>query len=85
MTTPNAIALVRARLSCQLEAAAREVEQALTDDAPIRAAYDQGRADERQDMVARLMCWHESIPPTAGRHAALLRSTLHDIIRSVTT
>lgn len=85
MTHPNPIAQVRARLSCQLEAAARELEQHISTDATIRAAYDQGRADERQDMVARLMCWHESIPPIAGRPAALLRSTLRDIIRSITS
>jgi hypothetical protein len=83
MTTPNPIALVRARLSCQLEAAAREVEQCLTTDTTIRAAYDQGRADERERIVSLLSCWRDAIP--SGRLYASTRRTLESITDSITS
>ena len=79
MTHP--LRLIRTRLSCALEAAAQELDHHLDADASVARAYQQGRADERHALSARLSCWRDNLPP--DRRLSTLRTTLDDIIRSL--
>lgn len=81
MIHTNSITNIRTRVACHLEAVAEALEQWPTPDATLRAAYDQGRADERQRILTLLPCWRDALP--LDRSTATLRTTLRDITNSL--
>lgn len=79
--TPDPLAAIRQRLAEQIEQAAQELEQQLSRDTITRAAYDQGRHDERNGIATSLQAWLDQIPP--GKRFDQLRTALEAILTTL--
>lgn len=80
---PDAIHAIRQRLASQIEQAAQDLEQELTRDTLTRAAYEQGRADERQRLATSLLAWRDQLPPARTGATAQLGTALEAIVSTL--